>query len=62
MFDEHRRPVGRLFYLLAFVVVCLERRGDRRRPHARLARDYLRSDQRPRRKAQRCRLYLLLSN
>jgi hypothetical protein len=21
MFDEHRRPVGRLFYLLAFVLV-----------------------------------------
>ena len=23
MFDEHRRPVGRLFYLLSFVLVCL---------------------------------------
>lgn len=23
MFDEHRRPVGRLFYLLAFVLVAL---------------------------------------
>jgi len=23
MFDEHRRPVGRLFYLLAFVLVWI---------------------------------------
>jgi hypothetical protein len=23
MFDEHRRPVGRIFYLLAFVVLWL---------------------------------------
>jgi hypothetical protein len=23
MFDEHRRPVGRLFYLLAFLVLAL---------------------------------------
>ena len=25
MFDEHRRPWGRLFYLLAFVMVCAHR-------------------------------------
>ena len=31
MFDEHRRPLGRLFYLLAFVVAGSECRGGRGR-------------------------------
>ncbi len=32
MFDEHRRPVGRLFYLLAFLVLALAAPRRRKSP------------------------------
>jgi hypothetical protein len=56
MFDGHRRPVGRLFYLLAFLLVWLGVSRGQTLPTTTIS-EGLFAAQGPKRKMRRCHLY-----